>query len=210
MKQAEKEAEREVEELYSTKPKRVFMAGREYVIPANYFGAKQKDEPDTFHASDEGGFGFFLFLPEYGGHTKENWRDPFDPRLITIVLVRPNIRGDGKGRGDNLRGFNSLRFLMEDKPSFKLYGLQGYRRKGKADGAFWAGTRSNDEFFFFKSDLAPGEPTKPGIINPLCDVRYYSDKEDLYIVYRYSQKHIAKWREIDDAIWAKLHGWQVK
>src|SRR5687768_6145598 len=60
MKQAEQSEARKVEELYSTKPKRVFMGRREYLIPANYFGPKERNEPDTFHANNERGFGFFL------------------------------------------------------------------------------------------------------------------------------------------------------
>jgi hypothetical protein len=212
VKEAEEEDRREVEELYSTRPKRVFMAGREYVIPANYFGPKERYEPDVFRASEERGFGFFLFLPYYGGYTKENWRDPLDPRLIKVVEVRPNNKDGSKDGGENLRVFNNLRFFREKEAAFHLYGLDVYRRKGKTRGAVWAGKRPNGEFFFFETSLAPDETVLPGAYpsNPHCDVRYHSSKEGLYIAYRYAQRHIAIWREIDNAMWAKLHEWRVR
>lgn len=223
MKQAEEEARREVEELYSTKPKRVFMDGREYVIPANYFGPKERLEPDTVHASYQQGFGFSLFLPHYGGYTKENWRDRLDPRRIDVVDVRP-VRKEAIGtftdgtrralspdRFDPRKRFERQQSLLEDVPSFKLYGLEGYKSRGAGSSSItWTGKRSNGEFFYFKTPLAPNEPLRPGITNPLCDVRYYSKEEGIFIVYRYSMRHLAKWREIDDAIWAKLREWQIK
>ena len=72
----------------------------------------------------------------------------------------------------------------------------------------WTGTRSNGEFLFFTCTLAPGDIAEPATY-PLCDVRYYSDLEDLYVSYRYSNDHLDKWREIDDAVWRKLHEWEV-
>jgi hypothetical protein len=48
------------------------------------------------------------------------------------------------------------------------------------------------------------------VVNPSCQAQYYSAAEDLHIVYRYSQHHLPQWREIDDAIWAKLHKWEVE
>lgn len=217
---AMQEAERQVEQLYSTKPIRFRMGKNEYVIPVNYFTPKGRDNIDTGNSE---GFGFFLFLPDYGGYTKENWRDPFDPRLIKIVQVHPvdknavGVFTDGTRRPlspdrfDPRKNFEGTKWSIESEGT-ELYGLTVYRNKGggATPGAIWTGTRSNGEFFFFRTSLAPGEPTRPGITNPHCDVRYYSEKEDLQIVYRYSQRHIAKWREIDDAIWTKLHGWRVK
>jgi hypothetical protein len=221
LRDAEEREAKKVEQLYSTKPHRFRMAGREYLIPANYFTPKGRDDPD---GGESKGFGFFLFLPDYGGYTKENWRDPFDRRRIDVVQVEPvekNAMGnftDGSRRPlspdrfDPRKRFERARLLLEDRGT-ELYGLVVYRNKGggATPGAVWTGTRSNGEFFFFRTSLAPGESAKNGYpSNPQCDVRYYSEKEDLSIVYRYSLNHIAEWREIDDAIWAKLHGWQVK
>lgn len=212
-----------VEQLYSTKPVRVILGAREYVIPANHFGPKEKDGFDTFDAGKVGYFGFFLFLPDYGGYTKNNWHDKFDRRLIKVVEVKmvdrnetvfnPELgyqRVNPAGYGDPKARFQNARRGLEDKPSFHAYGLEGYRPKYSNVDVVWTGTRSNGEFFFFRCHLAPGDPPQAGIVEPHCDVRYYSEKEDLFIAYRYSNDHLAKWREIDDAIWTKLHGWQVK
>lgn len=223
MKAARDEDAREVELLYSTKPVRVRMGRREYVIPANHFGPKEKNEPGFFDAG-KNGFGFFVFLPAYEGYTKENWRDPFDRRRISILQVSTvdksavvPILGGGSQNiepanyGEPRARFENRKSRLEAAPSYDLYGLKGYRWKGSGqDGITWAGLRSNGEFFFFESSLAPGEPPKPGITNPLCEARYYSEREDLFIAYHYSQDHIAKWLAIDDAIWSMIHRWQVK
>jgi hypothetical protein len=217
----EKEA-KSVELLYSTKPKRVFLGEREYRIPANYFSPKQRDEPDTLRAG-ESGFGFFLFLPDFGGYTKDNWQDHFDRRLIYVVQVKEADKNrmirqrDGTYRpihpsayGDAMAAFENRRPRLEELPSFKLHGLEGYQYKGRrTHQIIWTGTRSSGEFFFLECSLAPGETEKPGAVFPLCQTRYYSEKEDLRIAYRYPREHLAKWREIDDAIWARLHSWQV-
>ena len=212
---------KKVEKLYSTKPKRIVLGSREYRIPSNYFGPKERDEPDTFVAK-ENGFGFFMFLPEFEGYTKENWRDPFDRRLIQVIWVKivdkdamltrtdgvrvriaPAMYGDPNAR------FKRRRLRLEKVPSFKLYGLEGFRWKTGAPGITWVGNRSNGEFFFFESTLQPGEQPLPGRYAS-CQAAYYSETEDLYIAYRYPQEHLHQWREIDDAVWGKLSVWRVK
>jgi hypothetical protein len=219
MARAMEEDTEQVNRLYSIKPVRVILGSREWVIPANYFGPKGEGSPDTFMADKY--FGFVLFLPDYGGYTKENWSDPFDRRQISILNIssvdktQVVVFSDGHHEivspanyGEPTAQFQNWRRMLEDKPLLDVYGLEGYRPKyGKAD-VTWTGTRSNGEFFFFRSHLAPGESTQKGT-NPLCDVRYYSEKEDLFIAYMYSNDHLAQWREIDDAIWSKLHEWRV-
>jgi hypothetical protein len=215
------EGDRQVERLYSTRPVRFTLGRHNYVIPANYFGPKYfEDRP--MKAKVEG-FGFFLFRPDYGGYTKENWRDQFDRRKITIVRlegIEKNVMGvysDGSRRPlptdrfDPRVRFGHMKSALQDA-SFDLHDLTVYRFKNDENlpGAVWAGHRPNGEFFWFRSSLAPGQPKRNGFPpNPLCDVRYYSAKEDLSIVYRYSQDHVAEWREIDSAIWAKVHQWRA-
>ena len=223
MRRAEEQEAKEVELLYSTKPKQVNLGNREYRIPANYFGAKQRDEPDAYDANERG-FGFSLFLPDYGGYTKDNWRDKFDRRLIQVLQVTAVDRNamvpmtDGSkhqitpaGYGEPRARFNNRKSSLEEKPTYKLYGLEGYRPKNaRPDSSVtWVGTRSNGEFFFFGSTLPPGASPTPGRY-AFCQADYYSAQEELRIVYRYSQDHLDKWRGIDDAIWAKLREWRTK
>lgn len=213
----------EVDRLYSTKLSHVILGNREYRIPANYFGPKQGQEPAVFVAK-ENGFGFSMFLPDYGGYTKENWREGwFHPLLIQVIWVKTVNKNamlpmtDGSlrrirpaGYGDPKARFANRRARLEDAPSFKLHGLDGYRRKGKgAKGVTWVGARSNGEFFFFDSTLSPEEQPGRGRYS-FCQAQYYSEQGDLNIAYRYQQRHIANWREIDDAIWTKLREWRVK
>ncbi len=218
---AEEAEASEVERLYSTRPVRFTFAGHKYAVPANYFAPKD-DRYEGLNTESKG-FGFYLFLPDYGGYTKSNWQDPFDRRKITVTGIEQVEKiamgtfTDGSrqplspDRFDPRVTFERSKSRLEDK-SVQLYGLTVYRNRGgdNSPGAVWTGTRSNGEFFWFRSSLAPRQPKQDGYPpNPQCDVRYYSEKEDLAIVYRYSQDHVAKWREIDDAIWSKIRGWRV-
>jgi hypothetical protein len=163
-----------------------------------------------------------MFLPDFSGYTKDNWQDKFDRRLIQVIRVnmvdkRQVVVKGGKvepispaAYGEPKAQFENTRPLLEATPSVSAYGLQGYRPRGSTSHVTWTGTRPNGEFFFFRSTLAPGDAPKAGIPNPLCDVRYYSEIEDLFIVYRYSNDNLPIWREIDDAVWTKLHAWRVK
>lgn len=220
MQHARDQDEREVARLYSTKPIRVRQAGREYLIPANYFTPKGKDDPDTFDASEY--FGFYLFLPDFGGYTKDNWQDHFDRRRIDIVQVKAvdktavvQIAGGGTrlvqpaSYGDPEAGFANLKPSLVREPALDAHNLDAYVWVNRRGDAFWTGTRSNGEFFFFNSTDIPGQP-RPNSVNPLCDVRYYSRQEGLFVAYRYSMDHFAMWREVDDAIWLKLRSWRVK
>jgi hypothetical protein len=214
---------REVERLYSTKAIRFRLGGRRYSVPVNYFTPKGRDEPES---GDSEGFGFTLFLPNFVGYTKDNWKDPFDRRLVKVIEVKPVDKlaivtlTDGTSRrvspssyGESKARFENRKPRLESQPSFSLYGLTGYRYKGggATPGIVWTGTRSNGEFFFFESPLAPDQPVRPDVYptHPHCKTEYYSEQEDLFILYIYSQDHIAKWKEIDDAIWAKIHSWRM-
>jgi hypothetical protein len=220
MRRATEEDAKEVERLYSTRPIRFILGPHTYEIPANYFGPKDfRDWPQTPNVE---AFGFFLFLPDYIGYTKENWRDRFDRRridvleLTTVQKIEMGNFTDGTRRWlspdrfDPRVQFENIRSLQEEA-SLRLYGLTMYRNKGGGNtpGAVWTGTRSNGEFFWFRTSLAANEAKRDGWPpNPSCTVRYYSEKEDLRIAYHYSQDHLAKWREIDDAIWVKIHQWR--
>jgi len=212
----EKDA-KDVARLYSTKPIRVIHGPRQYVIPVNYFSPKGKDNSDVFDAgtTKSNYFGFFLFLPEYGGYTQDNWRDQLDRRRIQVIQVK-DVGAERKqsvnkaGYGEPHAQFENVKRGLEGQPSFHVYDLVGYRPRNSRVDAVWVGTRSNGEFFYFRSHLAPGDPPRKDGVFPFCDVRYFSEKEDLYIHYRYSNDHLAKWREIDDAIWTKLRSWRVK
>jgi hypothetical protein len=191
------------------------MLGKEYMIPANYLSPRGREEPD--HYDVKLGIGLFIFLPDFGGFTRDNWRNPFDTDRITVERLGPgdtDAKGKGKGGpypgsyGDTRARFANLKPVLEDKASLNMYGLEGYRQKGPASDVYWVGSRSNGEFFFFQSSVAPGQTPPDWIRHPLCAVRYYSEAERLFIAYSYSMVHLPKWKEIDDGIWSKVHSWE--
>lgn len=215
---------RNVNELYSKKTRRVLLHDLEFCIPANYLSPKGLNAPDQIQV-EEGGFGFYLFLPDYGGYTIDNWQDPFDVHRIEIVSVAKVdttakiLQRDGTLRniapsayGDASARFADRRSRLEDSPSLSQFGLQGYRRRGPSPQVIWTGARSNGEFFFLECSGFPreGNSERGMVSNPTCQTQYYSATERLHIVYRYSQRNLSHWREIDDAIWAKLHAWEVR
>lgn len=164
---------REVERLYSTKPIRVVLGPREYVIPVNHFTEKGADRPETFVA--QGWFGFVLFLPAYGGFTKENWQKGwFHPNRIDVLDVRnvdktalvPHIDGgmrkiEPASFGEPKAQFETARLLFEETPSINAYGLEGYRRKNRQPGVLWVGHRWNGEFFFSGPPPHQASPCHP-------------------------------------------------
>jgi len=208
---------------YTTKPIRIVLGPREYVIPANYFNPVARDDRDTINIPPDRGFGFSLFLPAYSGYTVDGWGDPFDPRRIhvnTVSLVDktvmiPMVNGTWQritpaNYGDPKAQFENIKSLYEGSPSLRMFGLEGFRRMNSPEPVLWTGKRATNEFFFFESSLAPGEGLRPGITNPLCTVRYYSRQEDTYVAYSYSMQNIAQWLEIDTAIWTTIQQWRVK
>ena len=211
----------DVERLYSEKPIVLRVGAQQYRLPRNYLTPKGAAEPDVVTYKY---LAFYLFLPNYGGYTKENWREgQFHDQLIDVMEVRRvdknAVARTTKGEkapvnpasyGEPRAAFKNRQRLLEATPSMHMFGLDGYRAKNhrSVKEVHWVGTRPNGEFFFFRSSSAPGEDLPPGVLYPSCVVRYYSEKEDLYIMYRYRQKHIEQWREIDAAIWQKIKEWR--
>ena len=194
---------KEVEALYSTKPIRARLGSMDLAIPVNYFtpkGAREKEILDG-----RGGFGFKLFMPNFIGYTKHNWKDRFDPNLVQVLEVSS---GNSHRTAEAL--FESRKASLEPSPSFQAHELKGYRRKlPELRGLHWTGTTSHGEFFVLESTLAPGEKQPYPDHNPLCSTQYFSQKYGLFIAYMYSQRHISQWRQIDDGIWRLLHSWRI-
>lgn len=221
--QADEQDVQEVEKLFSTKQIRVRLKSREWAIPANYFSPKGKDDPDTL---DVEVLAFRMFLPKYEGFDKNNWRKGwFDHNRINVLQLKivdkelmVPLSGGGSEKitpanyGEPRAQFENTKHSLERTPTFEMYGLNGYRRINypHIKNITWTGRRSNGEFLFFVSSLPPDEMQSHGSDDAMCLVRYYSEREDLYIAYNYFQEHIEKWRDIDGAIWTKLREWKAK
>ena len=206
---------------FSTKPIKIKLKDSDkiFVIPGNYFSPHEKNTRDEEKLQR---FGFTLFLPNYEGFSidmaeeypkrSKHWDD-----MIWVLRVNPEAKfviQDGKEvpLPPNVWGEPKALFkirtngleLLREEHDLKCYGKKSWI--GLGNGLPCIGTRSNGELLVM---WATDPPQQEGIPY-MCDVRYYSEQEQLYIEYRFSRHQFAKWREIDDAIWAKLHAWQVK
>jgi hypothetical protein len=219
-----RDAREEARARFSTEPIKISLrdSSRVFLIPRNYIEPNLADEPDEQELRR---FGLTFFLPDYSGFTVDlaeeyprrstRWGD-----MIWVLRVQP-MPGAGAEfiveRGEKVpvqpewwgdpdamfkNGIDGLDLYYE------AYGLRCY---GKAN---WAGLgnnlpclgkRSNGESIFMQ---VRDKPRMDGIPY-ICDVRYYSEREQLYVEYRFPRQHLDKWREIDDAIWARLHSWAV-
>lgn len=218
----EMEAEK-VARLFSTAPIRIRVGTAEYLLPRNFLTHKGAAQPDILEYEY---LMFVLFLPEFSGYSMSNWQEGWlhqqriDVLQVSSVDKTATVPYAGGGRrlvqpanyGEPRARFANLKALLELQPSLHQFGLAGYRRKNYPAVRIvtWTGTRSNGEFVFFQSSFAPDESPRKGMLRGHCDVRYYSEKEDRYIVYRYDQRHIAKWRAIDDVIWNKIKQWRLR
>ena len=217
---ADEQDAQEVERSFSTARIHIQLKTRKWVIPANYFSPMNMTGSEVLERRS---FGFKIFFPNFEGFDKENWRKGwFDERRIDIVEVSlvdktelvPNLGGGSDlvspaAYGDPNAQFENIKPMLADKPELRKYGLVGYQLRN-GHSIVWSAHRSNGEFFFFFTYADPEvRPASPGTY-PLCDVRYYSAIEDMFVAYRYSSNHIAQWREIDDGVWKKLHEWEVR
>jgi hypothetical protein len=211
----------------STKPIKIKLkdSDRVFAIPRNYFSPREANEPDEEELEY---FGFTLFLPTFEGYTTETAKfyapEHFPPikgekyfesiYVLRVEMVEKFDRRNGKNTplppnawGDPmamLQAVSKGQNLIREEYGLKCYGKRSWEGKGNRFPCI--GTRSNGEFIFMWS---PDPPELSGL--PWnCDVIYYSAQEDLYINYQYSRRHIAKWREIDDAVWAKIKAWRVR
>jgi hypothetical protein len=201
LEQALEQDRRQVEVLFSTKPVRVRVASKEFVIPANYLSPKGRDLPLDM----EGSFlQFVLFLPEFEGFTRSNWEQGwFDRRRIDVIEASE----DHEQRTPE-RLLEVLGSSMEPTPFSKVAGLSGYRRKNGIAGATWYGRKPSGELFCLQTSRASGDPLPPGTY-PLCKVQYFRQSKRIFLAYQYSMDHLELWAQIDEAIWSKIEHWRA-
>jgi hypothetical protein len=203
---------------YSEKPIKIKLPTQTFLIPRNYFTPTGKDDPDE---RESGAFGFRMFLPNFEGYTPNNreyyaWQSGKLEQFINIIQASEAVKiqiTDGK-RVDlppTAWAEPHAMLAMFINPSDELvreeYGLQCYGRKTPT-GAFYhsmcKGIRSNGEtIVMFTDGDASGGPY-------VCRVNYFSEKEQLNILYDYSCNNLHLWKEIDTTVWAKIRAWRAK
>ncbi len=218
---------------YSVEPMQINLEGTDkvFVIPRNYFGPNYKNDPDKKTLTE---FGLTFYMPGFEGFTADmeaaypnigrEFNDQYNYMIRVLWLrsvsqamvksgkminpageeveVSPAAWGDAKAMYEN--GTKGKKIIREE------YGLicKGPELAEKNnDWVHCLGKKSNGEWLLLKTYLSPHR--KKGVPY-LCDIHYYSQQEQLNIRYSFSRSHLAKWREIDDKIWEKLHSWEVK
>jgi hypothetical protein len=96
--------------------------------------------------------------------------------------------------------------LIREQYGLRCYALKPYKGSEKNVGLTCIGYRSNGELLL----LEGGSYATPTRCASSCSVSYYSDQNQLLVRYEYSQIHLSKWREIDDAVWVHLKSWRSK
>lgn len=212
---------------FSTKPIKIRLesSNRSFLVPRNYFSPNAAGDPDEEELPH---FGFILFLPDFQGFTRDTAKfyapehfppvkgekyfdsvyvlgvtplEKVDRRNGKNTPVPPNVWGDPMAM---LQAVTKGYELIREEYGLKCYGKKGSEGKGNRFPCI--GARSNGELIF----MWAADPPELEGVPYLCDVLYASDQEQLFVNYRYSRRHLSQWREIDDAIWAKLKAWGLR
>jgi hypothetical protein len=171
-----------------------------FVIPRNYFGAHNASYPNYKQLP---WFGFRLFFPDFNGYSREtanldNLVGILDNEIRILDVKAPEVIGDGSSLGDPKASYRRVAPTASNWPR-SVYGLDCAAYRQDPDAAMVClGKRSNGQLLFMTI----------GDSGETCDVSY--DAEGVYIHYRYSRALLADWRQIDDAVWEKLHAWRVR
>lgn len=208
---------RELGDQYSTEPQSITLTGTNvtFVVPRNFFTAYGTAYQS---AKDLRSFGFTLFLPDFIGYTRKtaslvSQMAPTEEMVrvtevselskrLYIISENRHIPASPTAWGDPQALFD-LHKPRNPETKRKEYGLdcEGWRVE-PGSTAVCIGTRSNGEKIYLRlsdtTEFLAGEAT----------VIYASEREGLFVRYRYWRKHLHNWRQIDDAVWAKLHAWR--
>lgn len=200
---ADKEDQRIVDEKFAINKVRITLRDAEFASPANYMTPKGKEVPSSIAANF---LTFVLFMPDFDGFTRTNWREGwFNRNRIDVI----EAGGSNRHRTPE-RILEVMKPMLAQSPLQDVAGLAGYKRRNPKVGAVtWVGHRQNGELVVLDTTSLPGEPTLPDTY-PLCKVQYFRRAKSMFLAYNYSLEHLASWERIDDAIWAKLSEWQVK
>jgi hypothetical protein len=183
-----------VEKGYSTAIVRANLDGREYRIPMNYltpFGNQQPEQTPKY-------LNVFVFMPDYRGYDRENYKDPFDRRKITLFWGR----GFGGLPAEQKLANAKVALGVSAEPREQRYGL-AVHSSADPQTDFYVGRRKTGELLLIRCRYAGG-----AVVNPSCDARYPT-RDGHGIAYRFSLDHLQKWREIDERLNALIAGWRA-
>ncbi len=193
---------------------------RSFAIPRNYQGI-YPDGPRPEITLDQ--FGFVMFLPNFDGFDSDTAKYSGSPgaafgRMIHVTTVRePVYEQMQEGKPVKLPasswGDPEAVWKVTLPPGWvfsrTINGAECYSPPATAynQGTIACrGKRSNGELLIFSGREVDASSPKSGSI----EIRNFSPQAGLMVRYSYSGANVSQWREIDDAIWAKLEAWRLK
>lgn len=205
--QIEKEREEAVARNYSQILVEVDVAGTRFRLPAHYISPQGAGfKPGQRLTS----IGFWVFLPEYGGYTRDNWREPLGNPDSILILVAAETRTRPEEELE--------RFLAEGGAETERVGDREAtvydHRKTRARLPVNVVSRHH----VFKAVKAGGGPyyavcdAEQGILEEgaRCEVFLGDAQRGLRVSALFRRIHVGRMAEIEERLSAMLESWIVK
>ncbi|MHB1122453.1 MAG: hypothetical protein ACYC0T_06970 [Ramlibacter sp.] len=205
--QIEKEREETVARDYSRSPVEVDVADTRFRLAAHYIspqGAVFKPEQRLTS------IGFWVFLPDYGGYTRDNWREPLGNPDCILIRVAAETRTRPEEEVE--------RFLAE--------GGAETERVGDREATVYDSRKTRarlpvnvvSRHHVFKAVKAGGGPyyavcdAEQGIVEEgaRCEIFFGDARRGLRVSALFRRTHLGRMAEIEERLSAMLESWVVK
>jgi hypothetical protein len=201
----EKERQALIDRTYSQAPAEVNVRGTRFRVPAHYLSPQGAVYKPDMKLTD---IGFWVFLPDFGGYTRSNWKEPgSNPNAILVRVTRPE-RGDpaaqveaflaeGGGVTEEVSGLKATVYdSQKTRAPFPVVGTSRHYA--------FKGTRARGGPYYTVCD-AP----RPNIIQkaPRCEMFLGGADRDLRISAFFRREHLPRMAEIEKRLSAMLSEW---
>ena len=206
--QLDKEQQETINRNYSQSAVEVDVAGTRFRVPAHHISPQGPVYKAEQRLTD---IGFWIFLPNFGGYTRDNWREPGgnpDAILIRVAAerrTRPEVQ-------------------VED---FLADGGAAMERVGELEATVYDSRKtraplpviSTSRHYVFRAIKASGGPyyvvcdaPQPGIIQkgPRCEMFFGDAQRGLRVSALFRRDHLGRMAEIEERLSAMLESWFVK
>lgn len=156
--------------------------------------------------------GFDFFMPDFGGYTPDNYRQPFHQDRVQVVYLsavepptdgRPPRYSDVEGSIGRLAGLTLVPGKFEEIHGARCFAHPVPGRSYRE----CAGERFNGEKLLLRTHLPPYEA---GVTNPQLRTRYYTKLYGgMEMEWTTHVKNFPRWRAIDEQIWKFIDAWNV-
>jgi hypothetical protein len=205
--QRDKEEQESIKRNYSQNAVEINVAGTRFRVPAHYVS------PDGWVSNPEKrltDIGFWVFLPDFGGYTGDNWRQPLQNPNVILVRVqeerytRPEVQvedflADGGATTERVGGFEATIYDSKKTqaplpvtPTSRHYVFKAVKASGGpyyvvCDAASWA-TEEHSRCEMFLGDA----------------------QRRLRVSALFWRKHVGRMAEIEKRLSAMLKSWIVE